>query len=120
MQSVENLALMRAIDEQYLRTPFYGSRKLSEVLGVNRKRIQRLMRTMGLRGATRAKKRFTTRSDPCHVRAPDLVKRKFAADRPDRLWVADFERHEALPNSAVVKGHRRVLVAAGALKLRAA
>ncbi len=43
-ESAENLALMRRIDEQYLRTPFYGSRKLAEVLGVNRKRIQRLMR----------------------------------------------------------------------------
>jgi hypothetical protein len=35
-------------------------------------------------------------------------------------WVADFERHEVLPNRAVLKGHRRVLVAAGASKLRAA
>ena len=38
-ESAENLLLMRSIDEQYLRTPFYGSRKLSELLGVNRKRI---------------------------------------------------------------------------------
>ncbi len=41
-ESAENLALMCRIDEQYLRTPFYCSRKLSVVLGVNRKRIQRL------------------------------------------------------------------------------
>jgi len=48
------------------------------------------------------------------------VRRDFTAEGPNRLWLADIERHEALPNPAVVKGHRRVLVAAGALKLRAA
>ena len=44
---------MRLIDEQYTRTPFYGSRKMVIYLGqqgypVNRKRVQRLMRQMGL------------------------------------------------------------------------
>ena len=39
---------MRRIDEQYLQTPFYGSRKMAVELGVNRKRVQRLMRLMGL------------------------------------------------------------------------
>jgi putative transposase len=47
-ESAENLALMRAIDEQYLKRPFYGSRKMAEVLGFNRKRIRRLMRRMGI------------------------------------------------------------------------
>ena len=47
-ETAENLALMRRLDEQYMATPFYGSRKLAEVLGVNRKRVQRLMRLMGL------------------------------------------------------------------------
>ena len=73
----------------------YGRRKLTKAAGkagldVGRDQIARLMRTAGIRGATRAKKRFTTRADPSHVRAPDLVKRKFVADRPDRLWVTDF------------------------------
>ena len=103
----------------------YGRRKLYKAarragLNVGRDQIARLMHAMGLRGATRAKKRFTTRPDATHVRAPDLVKRVFVADRPDRLWVADFERHEALSNLAVVKGHRHRSVAAGRLKLRAA
>ncbi len=66
----------------------------------------------GIRGASRAKKRFTTTADPAAVRAPDLVNRNFTAGRPDALWVADFERHEALSNPAVVKGHRLRLVAA--------
>jgi putative transposase len=73
----------------------YGRRKLWKAalragLDVGRDRVARLMRAQGLQGATRAKKRFTTKADPTHVRAPDLVKRRFAADRPDRLWVADF------------------------------
>jgi len=73
----------------------YGRRKLwkaaiREGLDVGRDQVARLMRQLGLRGATRAKKRFTTRPDSDHVRAPDLVKRNFVAERPDRLWVADF------------------------------
>ena len=47
-ESVENLQWMRRIDEQYLKTPFYGSRKMAEVLSIDRKRPQRLMRLMGL------------------------------------------------------------------------
>ncbi len=52
-ESEENLKLMRLIDEQYLRTPFFGSRRMtlcleSKSYQVNRKRVQRLMRTMGL------------------------------------------------------------------------
>ncbi len=42
----EDLALMRAIDELYLKWPFFGSRRMAFELGVNRKRIQRLMRIM--------------------------------------------------------------------------
>jgi putative transposase len=73
----------------------YGRRKLTKAarksgLEVGRDQVARLMRREGIRGASRAKKRFTTRADPAHVRAPDLVKRHFAADGPDRLWVADF------------------------------
>jgi hypothetical protein len=70
------------------------------------------MRRQGICGASRQKKRFTTRRDPAALRAPDLVQRDFSATRPDRLWVCDFERHEALSNPAVMKGHRLWLVAA--------
>lgn len=54
------------------------------------------------------------------ARPADLVDRSFGADRPDRLWLADIERHEAFSNRAVVKGHRFVLVGAGTVKLGAA
>jgi len=52
--------------------------------------VARLMKREGIRGASRAKKRFTTHADPSAVRAPDLVNRNFTATRPDQLWVADF------------------------------
>jgi putative transposase len=47
-ESAENLALMRRIDRQYLGKPCYGSRKMAEVMGIDRKRAQRLMRWMGV------------------------------------------------------------------------
>ena len=52
--SEENLSLMREMDRQYLETPFYGSRRMKAWLerrgiAVNRKRVQRLMRAMGMR-----------------------------------------------------------------------
>jgi transposase InsO family protein len=78
------------------------------------------MRELGLRGVVRGKPRRTTTPDPQAQRAADLVDRAFARTGPNQLWVADLERHEALPDRAVVKGHRRRPVAAGRLKLRAA
>jgi len=73
----------------------YGRRKLWKAaaragIDIGRDQVARLMGSHGLRGATRAKKRFTTKPDPAHPRAPDLVKRDFTATRPDALWVADF------------------------------
>ena len=73
----------------------YGRRKLWKAarradLDVGRDQVARLMALQGIEGATRAKKRFTTKADATHVRAPDLVNRNFTADRPDALWVADF------------------------------
>jgi transposase InsO family protein len=73
----------------------YGRRKLTKAahragLDVGRDQVARLMAGEGIRGASRARKRFTTRSDPAALRAPDLLKRDFTASRPDRSWVADF------------------------------
>ncbi|GEM_PF-1697037 len=74
----------------------------------------------GLRGVVRGKKRRTTVSDENAHRPADLVDRQFTATAPNRLWLADIERHEACSDCAVVKGHRLVLVAASMLKLGAA
>jgi putative transposase len=51
---------------------------------------------------------------------PATVKPELVAEMPNRVWSWDIERHEALLNRAVVKGHGRRLVAASQLKLRAA
>ena len=73
----------------------YGRRKLTKAarkagLGIGRDQVARLMRKAGIRGASRAKKRFTTHADPAAVRAPDLLRRDFTATAPNRKWVADF------------------------------
>lgn len=74
----------------------YGRRKMKAALrrehGINldKDRIARLMRELGIRGATRTKSTITTRSDRASPRAPDLVNRRFCAARPNQLWVCDF------------------------------
>jgi putative transposase len=73
----------------------YGRRKLTKAvrkagLDLGRDQVARLMRAEGIRGASRAKKRYTTHADAAAVRAPDLVCRDFTATRPNEKWVADF------------------------------
>ena len=73
----------------------YGRRKLWKAarrdgIGAGRDQVARLMRRQGICGATRAKKRFTTKRDPGALRAPDLLHRDFTASGPDRKWVCDF------------------------------
>ena len=79
-------------DENY---QVYGIRKIRAMLNrdgqrVAKNRVARLMRELGIRGAVRGRKVFTTRPDAGHVRAPDLVERDFTAAAPNRLWVMDF------------------------------
>ena len=78
----------------------------AEGICVSRKRVARLMRQARIQGVHRRRKVTTTRRNPERAAAPDLVKREFTADGPDRTWVADIERHEAFSNRAVVGGHR--------------
>jgi transposase InsO family protein len=61
---------------------------------VGRKRVEWLMRQQGWHGAflRRGWRGGSTRQDPRHTPAPDLVNRNFTADRPNRLWVADATR----------------------------
>jgi putative transposase len=58
--------------------------------GVSKKRVARLMRTAGLEGVSRRRKRTTTVRDPQARPAEDLVDRDFTASGPDELWVADI------------------------------
>ena len=86
-----NLALMRLIDAQFLETPYYGSRQMTRHLrrqgyGLSRKRIRRLMRTMGLTPIYQ--KPRTSAPHPDHRIYPYLL-RDVPIDRPDHVWCAD-------------------------------
>lgn len=88
----EELQLMRRIDEIHLKMPFMGSRKIRDVLqregyGVNRKRVQRLMRLMGL--CALYPKRRTSLPGKGHTIYPYLL-RDVAVVRPDQVWTADI------------------------------
>jgi putative transposase len=86
--------LIRQIwDENY---QVYGRRKIRKALKrehaivVDKDRIARLMGEIGIRGVRRGRQPWTTKPDTLNGRAPDLVKRRFVAERPNQLWVSDF------------------------------
>ena len=62
----------------------------AEGVSVGRKRVARLMREAAIQGVHRRRKVSTTRQNPTQTAAPDLVRRDFEADEPDRIWVADI------------------------------
>ncbi len=86
------LELMGLVDKQYLLTPFYGSRKMAVWLRgqghqVNRKRVQRLMRRMGIEAIYRRPR--TTMPDSGHKVYPYLL-RGLEIDRVNQVWAADI------------------------------
>ena len=90
--SGEDLALMQAMDRQYLETPFYGSRRMKvwrarEGSRVSRKRVQRLMRIIGLRAIYRSPR--TSRRASEHRVYPYLLE-KIRVTRPNQVWAADI------------------------------
>jgi putative transposase len=87
-----NLMLMRLIDEQFLETPWYGSRQMARHLRregyrVGRKRVRRLMAKMGLEPIYRRPR--TTVPHPGHQIHPYLL-REMVIDRPNQVWCADI------------------------------
>lgn len=91
-ESADNLRLMSLIDEEYTRRPFYGTRKMRDYLRrnghrVNRKRIQRLMRLMGLRSV--APSPNTSQPNKAHTVYPYLL-RDVAVTRPNQVWATDI------------------------------
>jgi putative transposase len=74
----------------------YGARKMWKALAragetVGRDQVARLMRELGLRGVRRGGRKIrTTRPDDAAARPADLVKRRFAAEAPNQLWVTDI------------------------------
>jgi putative transposase len=87
----EELELMKLIDRCHLEHPYYGSRRIRDWLEdeghrVNRKRMQRLMRTMGL--AALYPKRNLSLANQAHKVYPYLL-RNLAIDRPNQVWATD-------------------------------
>jgi putative transposase len=92
VETAENLLLMRLIDEEYTRHPFYGSRKLWPYLKrqghrVNRKRVQRLMRKMGIQSV--APRPYTSRAHPEHRTYPYLLN-NMEIICPNQVWCSDI------------------------------
>lgn len=90
-ESAEDLALKALIDRIFTDAPYYGSRKMAEMLrreghSVNRKRVQRLMREMGLEAIWQ--KPNTSKPHPEHRIYPYLL-RGLKIDRPNQVWCAD-------------------------------
>lgn len=91
-ESKENLSIMRVLDEQYLKTPFYGVERLLVLLvvkgfTVNRKRVRRLMKVMGWQTLYCTPR--TTRIDPAAYKYPYLL-RGLAIERKNQVWAIDI------------------------------
>ena len=91
-EDADELELMRVIDEIHMKLPFYGSRSITTVLRtsgrtVNRKRVQRLMRKMGIESI--APKPDTSKPAPENTIYPYLL-RKLKIDRVNQVWAADI------------------------------
>jgi putative transposase len=116
-ESADNLRLMRRLDEQYTACPFYGSRRLTAWLAqqgevVNRKRVQRLLRIMGLE-AIYPKPRLSV-AGRGHRLYPYLL-RDVCVARPDQVWSTDIT-YVPLPSgfmylAAVIDWYSRYVLA---------
>lgn len=90
--TAEDLEVLRLIDEAFMETPFYGTRRMVILLRrhghvVGRKRVRRLMRTLGLTAIYQ--KPRTTVPHPEHRIFPYLL-RDMVIDRPNQVWCADI------------------------------
>lgn len=88
----ENLVLMRLLDEQYTRYPFYGTRRMTAWLqtqgyGVNRKRVTRLLREMGLEAIY--PKPHLSQAGEQAVRYPYLLRNR-TIERVNQVWSSDI------------------------------
>ena len=88
----DDLLMKRLIDELFTAWPFLGSRRIAYMLrekgySINRKRVQRLMRKMGI--AALGPKPRTSKPAPSHKIFPYLL-RNLAIDRPNQVWAADI------------------------------
>ena len=91
LEEADDLAVMRSIDELHLELPFYGSRRMTfepnkEGRGVNRKRVRRLMRVMGIEALV--PRPGTSKAAPGHKIYPYLL-RGLKIVEPNHVWAAD-------------------------------
>jgi putative transposase len=114
--SEEDLRLMRLIDQQFLKTPFYGSRRMTAFLErsgetVNRKRVQRLMALMGLEPLF-PRPRTTTAASGTRVYPYLLRDRELT--HPDEVWSSDITyvpmRHGFMDLTAVIDWYSRYVL----------
>jgi putative transposase len=80
----------RASDEIYGAPRIHADLREFDGIRVGRKRVARLMRAAGLAGVSRRKGARTTIADPRATAAADLVRRRFCAEEPNRIWTADI------------------------------
>jgi len=90
--SQDDLAVMKLVDQQYLVTPFYGTRRMvawlkAQGYQVNRKHVWRLMQLMGLRAIYR--RPMISKPAECHKTYPYLLRGK-EITRPNEVWAADI------------------------------
>jgi putative transposase len=116
-ETEENLRLMRLLDQEYTAHPFLGSRRLTKWLveqgeAVNRKRVQRLLRLMGLEAIYPKPKLSAARAG--HRVYPYLL-RNVSAERPDQVWSTDITyvplAHGFMYLAAVLDWYSRYVVA---------
>ena len=124
-RDLDDAYLTNALVDAHRDDPAFGYRFLADELEqaglkTGERRVWRLCRDQRLWSTTTRKGRKGSGKRPGPAVHDDLVQRDFTASRPNEVWVTDIERHEALSNRAVVKGHGHRLVAACRLKLRAA
>lgn len=115
-ESEENLQLMRLIDERYLHRPYYGSPRMTDWLrdkgyAVNRKRVARLMRLMGLKAITPGP--HTSQPNPEHKVYPYLLE-GLQIKHPNQVWSTDITyipmRHGFLYLTAVIDWFSRYVL----------
>ncbi|MGI5254195.1 IS3 family transposase [Actinacidiphila glaucinigra] len=93
LRDEELIPLVTAMWEDSGRT--YGARRITRALvrsgrQVARCTVERLMRELGIEGVIRGQRRRTTIPEPAAPRPPGLVNRRFSAERPNQLWLADL------------------------------
>jgi putative transposase len=118
-ESEENLSILRMLDEQYFKTPFYGVERLLVLLAelgytVNRKRLRRLMKIQGWRTLYCAPR--TTRPDPAAYKYPYLLK-EITISRKNQVWAIDITylpmKNGFMYLCAIIDIHTRFVVSWG-------